>query len=95
MWKDRVRFVVRLLCLGASCAFFLNIMLFSKYGIHEVDRLKREVAQLRLKLEAEKGEVVALQEHLKAWHDDPFLKEKAAREDLLMGRSDEKVYVLN
>jgi cell division protein FtsB len=95
MRKQNIRFFVRACCFTLSSAFFLSSILFSKYGVCEMMRVKQVIHALNLELEAAQGRVAALEAQLKAWNEDPYFKEKAAREDLLMGMEGETVYVLN
>lgn len=94
MWKQWVRTCLRCALVCASFTIFVRTIFDKERGLGNARVLKREIAALTVSLEERKKEVADLESYLKAWQRDPFLKERVIRESLLMGKSDEKIYVL-
>ena len=87
------RTVLRLFFVG-EIVVFCFVYLFGAQGMHVVWQLQRENNVLEQEVVRKKDELVALNGELDAWHHDPFLKEKYAREQLHMAGENDEVYYL-
>jgi cell division protein FtsB len=79
---------------GAEIVVFIGIYLLSPHGIKKLFAFKKEVALSGLELSRLKDQVDELQKKVKEWKEDPFYKEKVAREQLYMARQKEEVYFI-
>ncbi|MCF7900098.1 septum formation initiator family protein [Candidatus Babeliales bacterium] len=79
---------------GVEVVVFILMYLFSPHGIKKLFIVKKETAQLNLELNRLKNQVDDLQHKVTEWKEDPFYKEKVAREKLYMSREHEEVYFI-
>lgn len=79
---------------GVEIIVFVLMYLFSPQGIQKLFILKKETAQSNLELNRLKSQVDDLQHKVIEWKENPFYKEKIAREKLYMSREHEEVYFI-
>lgn len=73
---------------------FANLILFSDSGFYVFSSLKTEIAKKEKNVATLENEVRSLKKEIDAWQHDKFYLEKMAREELLMGRSNELIFVM-
>jgi cell division protein FtsB len=87
VWKKMVLFF---LCIEIS--LFGLIYIFGPHGLSMLAELKRSHKALELQCKQVQNNLEKLQADIAAWNSSAFLKEKVAREQLLMKKSGETVY---
>ncbi len=87
------RFLLRIF-FGFEVLIFLLVYLFGAQGLHIMMKLRKENMQLGLERTELQKEVKQLETQVLAWQQDPFYKEKAARETLHMARKNDQVYLI-
>lgn len=76
--------------IGAFCYY----LFFNKKGIKNYLGLKKQQESEKKEIAELQGEIKKLDLALKDWHENPYAKEKAAREDLHMTYPNERVYFI-
>ncbi len=74
---------------------FTCVYLFGTHGIQEVLQCQGEIKELNENLTHLQEEIVSLEYQLTSWRNDPFYKEKIARQELQMARPDETIYMIS
>ncbi len=89
----RKRTVLRFFFAGEMVAFAW-MYLFSAQGMKAVVELRRENNVIEQSINETQREIVACERELCTWQKNSFYKEKIAREQLQMARTNEEVYYL-
>lgn len=87
--------IVLKLFLFLELFIFAVIYIFGTHGVHAIIRLNNENQMLAHDIEALEEDIERLTLELKNWEENPFLKEKIAREHLQMARKNETIYFLS
>ncbi len=87
------RWVIKLIFAG-ELLFFSATFFFGSHGVQALHELNKEIGLLQREIVTLEDEVVALEVDITQWRDNDFYKEKMAREQLQMARSDERVYYI-
>ena len=85
--------IVRSTVLTLSIFLFCNFIINGEKGMRFYMSLMRETHESRVKLASLESKVLSLKNQIKEWNS-PFLAEKVAREELLLGMSGETVYII-
>ncbi len=88
--RTLVRFVIFLM----PTIFFLNLFIWGENGILSYMSLRREAEIERQSVESIKKELAKISQDISNLENDDFYFEKLAREDLLMGKAGELVYLV-
>lgn len=73
---------------------FLMVYIFGTNGIHAIISLKKEDQLLIGEILDIQKEIADLRQQLELWHEDPYYKEKIAREKLQMAKENEIIYII-
>ena len=87
------RFLLRFF-FGCEVIFFILLHLFGSRGLPVFIRLKKENRQLAFEITVLESEIKELEKTIIAWKNNPFYKEKIAREVLHMAKKGEQVYII-
>jgi cell division protein FtsB len=87
------RFLLRLF-FGLEVGIFTLLYLFGAQGLQALVRLRKENIHLSFQVTELEQEVKDLEITVVAWENDPYYKEKAARESLHMARKQDQVYLI-
>jgi len=90
-WGQR-RSLVTFLVLGGLTAYLLLVAVFGEQGLLKVRQLDREKTELEERVAALDAETAVLRSEVRGIQSDPFLYEKAAREQLGLVKPGEIVY---
>jgi len=82
------------LVLGVEVAFFANLYIRGPQGIETLRDMYAEEVTMREGVDQLQLEVTSLKRDIDDWQKHPFHKEKIAREQLQMARSDDEVFYL-
>ena len=88
--RTLVRFVIFLI----PTVFFLNLFICGENGILYYVSLRREVEIERQSVVEVKKELAKIRQDISNLESDDFYLEKSAREDLIMGKEGELVYLV-
>lgn len=88
----RKRHLATLLVLGGLTAYLLLVAVFGEQGLLKVRQLRRERIELEERVAALQAETAELRSDVRGMQSDPFLYEKAAREQLGLVKPGEVVY---
>lgn len=80
------------LVLGGLTAYLLLVAVFGEQGLLKVRQLDREKTELEERVAALDAETAVLRSEVRGIQSDPFLYEKAAREQLGLVKPGEIVY---
>ena len=78
----------------AEIIIFGYFYYFGAQGIRAVQELNVENEQISKKITVLNEEISSIKEQIVAWNEDPFHKEKIAREQLQMAAEGEEIYVI-
>lgn len=70
------------------------LYMYGTHGIAALEQLEKENREVGEKIHHVQQEIDALHTTIIAWQNEPFYKEKMAREDLQMAANDEIVFIL-
>lgn len=73
---------------------FSFFYLFGSNGLKSLHDLENQNNSLTIENNLLKQEINELQSNITQWDNDPFYKEKIAREQLQMARPDEEIYLV-
>ncbi len=79
---------------GIEITLFIGMYLGGSRGLSALQALKKENQVVAQQVVALEGELQTLEGECARWEHDPFYKEKWARAQLQMARSDDEVYFL-
>jgi len=82
------------LLFGVELMIFTIHYLFGAQGISLLHGLKKDLVQIDQELVVLQDEITRLEKQLVSINNDPFYKEKIAREQLQMARKDELIYMI-
>jgi cell division protein FtsB len=85
------QFLLRLF-FGAEIVIFSILYLFGAQGLQVVMAMRKDNGSLSLEVRELESEVGKLNKNLVAWNNDPFYKEKIAREQLHMAKPQDEIY---
>lgn len=87
---------VALQCSIVACIIgvFSYYLFFNKKGIKKYLRLKKQQQSEKIEIAELNQEIQKLNIALNDWHENPYAKEKAAREELHMVYPNEKIYFI-
>ena len=88
--KTALQCSIMICIIGAFCYH----LFFNKKGIKNYLSLKNQQENERLEITELKKEVEALNASLKDWNENPYAQERAAREDLHMTYTNERIYFI-
>ena len=80
-----------LVIVAACCILFL---MYKKNGLQQYWFLQKQLPEGTIQLAALQNKVNKVKEEIEHWKTDHYYLEKAAREDLHLARSDEKVFIM-
>lgn len=90
---DVKRIISRLL-FALELLIFGWVYLFGVHGFYHLLELRNEADQVGQKLVCKKTDIDMIKEQIIAWNVHSFYKEKMAREQLQMARSNELIYYM-
>lgn len=73
---------------------FAGIYFFSAQGLRVLQGMQQENEQVQGKIGHLENEIAVLEEEVSEWEGNSFYKEKIAREELQMAKSNDEVYFL-
>jgi len=85
------RFLLRLFFV-VEIFIFLLMYAFGSQGVQVVLAMRKENSSVSLEVRSLQSEVEQLEKTITSWKNDPFYKEKVAREQLHMARPTDEVY---
>ena len=88
------RFLLRLF-FGIEIAVFILMYIFGSQGLHVILSVRRENGTLASDIREQTSQVEDLKKTLAVWKNNPFYKEKIAREHLHMARPQDEVYFID
>ena len=88
-----IRTLVRLVIFLIPTIFFLNLFIWGENGILSYLSLRKEIEIEIQSIETIKKELAQIHQDISNLKNDAFYFEKLAREDLLMGKEGEFVYL--
>jgi len=88
------RIVLRVFLIG-EIVFFVTMYLVSPEGLTSVQNKKLENKQLASQIETLTEEIKKLENETQQWEQNPFYREKVAREQLQMARPTDEVYYVS
>lgn len=80
--------------LAAEVALFAGLYVRGPQGLQKVHDMYREHASMSEGVQQLQQEVATLKHEIDTWQKHPFHKEKIAREQLQMARTDDEVFYL-
>ena len=95
MTGKAVRKISLRVLLAVEVVGFSYLYFFGTDGLCAVKKIQLERDQLAMRVEHMKLDIASLNRDIAAWHNDPFYKEKCAREQLQMARTGEEIYYTN
>jgi cell division protein FtsB len=73
---------------------FILICCFGTHGLKRLYQLEQENEKIIIHIKQQEEELEKLRATIIAWEENPFFKEKIAREKLHMARAGEQVYYI-
>lgn len=80
--------------LGIEIVMFAGFYMRGPHGLQALEGMRGECTAIHHDVEALRQEVATLQHEIDQWEQHPFHKEKIAREQLQMARTDDEVFYL-
>lgn len=80
--------------------FTCEILLFAwlyyagNNGIQAMHALDAESKEIEKQITQARSDIALVEKEIMCWREDDFYKEKLAREELHMGKSDEEIYLI-
>ncbi len=87
------RMLLQLLLITEGC-IFVYVCLYGNNGVYALQQLCNENKQLEQKIDQLSQQVTQLEHEITSWEINDFYKEKVAREQLQMSRSDDEIYYI-
>jgi cell division protein FtsB len=78
----------------SEVGIFLTLYFCGKDGLPKLYRLLDENIKLEAEISLLNKEISSLENEMLAWHNDPFYKEKVAREQLQMAREYDEIFFI-
>ncbi len=88
------RIFLRIFLFG-EIVFFVTMYVTSPEGLASIENKKIENKQLALHIKTLTEEIKKLEDETKEWENNPFYREKVAREQLQMARPTDEVYYVS
>lgn len=83
--------IVSRVFLTVEIMIFVSVYFFGSNGMAVLSELERENAQLEADIDKLRSEIQGLELDIVQWNEDPYYKEKIAREQLQMARADDQI----
>ena len=90
--KKKVKLKICGLFLSFEITVFMFVYFFGAYGVMVLSKIDRDNCFLEKEIIKIKKQNEVLEQEIVCWENDPFYKEKLAREVLQMGKKEEIVY---
>jgi cell division protein FtsB len=88
------RLFSRLVLFGQIIVFTIFYM-WGAQGIQAIYAMRHENVEINKNIAALKNEIAQLEQDINQWSEYSFYKEKIAREQLQMARSDEEIFLIH
>lgn len=90
----KIRFIFRGIILATISIGFGYHLFYGKNGIKEYQQLNQDFMLIKKEYDQATTKLALIEQEIRLWETEPFMKEKVAREDLLYSYTNEYIYLV-